>query len=106
MPLTSTEDFLKQASQDILSILRNPPPSLPYLQAGDDTANAIENIAQLLNRSSNPPPAINNSDKQPPSVHPPQNNVATVPRVPAQSPHLPISSPAQPPRVETKRKEI
>lgn len=49
----TTEDYLKQASTDILTILKNPPATLPYLEAGSDTHNTIGQIAQLLNRSSN-----------------------------------------------------
>ena len=51
LPQTSTEDYLKQASSDILSLLKNRPTSLPYLQAGSTTKNAIEKMAHLLNRA-------------------------------------------------------
>ena len=50
-PSTTTEDYLLQASNDILSILKNPPSSLPFLEAGSTTKNAIEKIAKLLNRN-------------------------------------------------------
>ena len=50
-PSTTTEDYLKQASNDILSILKNPPSSLPFLEAGSTTKNAIEKIAKLLNQN-------------------------------------------------------
>ena len=74
LPETSTEDYLKQASNDILSILRNPPSSLPYLQAGSETKNAIAKIAQLLNRSSNSPPPLPITDATPPRVESVKNS--------------------------------
>ena len=47
----TTEDFLRQSINNILAILRDPPAAstLPSLQAGDNTTNAIQQIADLLN---------------------------------------------------------
>ena len=36
-PKTKTEDYLIQATSDILYLLQEPPKSLPYLQYGDTT---------------------------------------------------------------------
>ena len=48
-PEVTTEDFLKQAALDIVSILSNPPTSLPIsLEAGDSTKNAILQTAEAL----------------------------------------------------------
>ena len=48
-PEVTTEDFLKQAALDIVSILSNPPTSLPIsLEAGDSTKNAILQTAEVL----------------------------------------------------------
>ena len=56
IPTVSTEDYLKQAATDIISVLQNPPPSIPSLQFGDPTKNALISIARLLNRT-DPDPA-------------------------------------------------
>jgi hypothetical protein len=56
-PSISTEDYLKQAAGDILTILRNPPAALPSLSYGDATKNALVQIAQLLGRATPPSPA-------------------------------------------------
>ena len=47
----STEDYLKQATQDIISLLTHPVAFLPSLQVGDVTKNALLDIAQILHRS-------------------------------------------------------
>jgi hypothetical protein len=50
-PEIKTDDFLAQAATDIISILSKPPPStVPSLEAGDLTRNALLKIAQSLNR--------------------------------------------------------
>ena len=50
-PEVKTEDFLKQAALDIISILTKPPPSTTVtLEAGDETRNALLKIAQSLQR--------------------------------------------------------
>jgi hypothetical protein len=54
-PTISTADYLKQAAGDIVTILRNPPANLPYLSYGDDTTNALVQIAHLLGRATLPP---------------------------------------------------
>lgn len=50
-PQVKTEDFLWQATSDIVSLLTNPITHLPFLEAGNSTLNALLKIAQLLNRS-------------------------------------------------------
>ena len=50
-PKVSTDDYLKQATQDIIQLLTHPIAQLPYLQVRDVTKNAILQIAQMLNRS-------------------------------------------------------
>jgi hypothetical protein len=54
-PNISTEDYLKQAASDILSILQKSPTTLPYLVYGDATNNTIVQIAKLLGRAEAPP---------------------------------------------------
>ena len=56
-PEVKLEDFLRQASSDIISILQKPS-SFPTLQLGDQTQNAILQIAQLLNRAAPLPAPI------------------------------------------------
>jgi hypothetical protein len=55
-PEICTEDYLKQAATDILSILQKTPATLPYLAYGDETKNALVQIAQLLGQAAPPPP--------------------------------------------------
>ena len=50
-PKVNTKDYLKQTTQAIISLLTNPIASLPYLQIGDTTKNALLDIVQILNRS-------------------------------------------------------
>ena len=116
-PEISTEDYLKQAASDILSILKDPPSSLPYLAYGDATNNAIVHIATLLGRAVPPPqlPAatapVVTLPAHPPTrmqqqAHPPRVQLPThPPRV--QNPatqlpeHLPrVQLPTHPPRVQ------
>jgi hypothetical protein len=49
-PKTSTEDYLGQFVGDILKLLSHSPTTsqLPFLQFGNDTENAIKEIATLL----------------------------------------------------------
>ena len=48
-PELKLDDFLKQSAQDIITLLTNPPPStVPSLQAGDSTRNALLQLATLL----------------------------------------------------------
>jgi hypothetical protein len=56
IPKINTEDYLKQATDDIISILHNPPnTSIPSLEAGNPTRNAILRVALALNRAAKPP---------------------------------------------------
>ena len=47
-PNTTSEDYLLQSASDILAILKSPPKSLPYLQYGDSTKNALVQLSQLI----------------------------------------------------------
>ena len=52
LPSVTIDDFLRQAATDIVSILTHPPPStVPSLEAGDSTKNALLKLALLLNPS-------------------------------------------------------
>jgi hypothetical protein len=92
-PAVTLEDFLRQATSDILAILQNPP-SIPTLQCGDDTKEAVIKIAELLNRSVprpvlDIPPTVPN----PPSI----STTATLPRVLPPPTTNPTSPPISPP---------
>ena len=118
-PEITTDDFLKQAATDIISILCKPPPStVPSLEAGDTTKNALLKIAESLNRIKDypttlaiPPPPLSTPaplvpDKvlpAPPSTVPiiPQEHLAPLPRVAIQVP-LQLPSTVPPPRVASK----
>ena len=51
-PEVRVDDYLRQAATDILDILTNPPSTtLPTLQAGDETRNALLKIATQLKRT-------------------------------------------------------
>ena len=54
-PKVDINDFLRQAATDIITLLTNPPPPLILsLSAGDDTYNAILQLATILNRNEIP----------------------------------------------------
>ena len=52
-PKVTTDDFLRQAATDIVSILSqsSSKTNIPSLEAGDTTRNAILKLAKLLNRT-------------------------------------------------------
>ena len=54
-PKTATEDYLQQAIRDIIAIKKNPPKTLPLFLYGDVTKNAVNQIAQILHRSTSQP---------------------------------------------------
>ena len=64
-PKVSTDDFLRQAATDIITILTEPPSSTtPTLEAGDSTRNALLKIAKTLKRAEKlPEPSPKPSEK-------------------------------------------
>ena len=51
-PEVNITDFLRQTALDIVALLKNPPnPLIPSFSAGDDTANAIFILANLLHKT-------------------------------------------------------
>ena len=52
-PKVTIDTFLRQAAMDIVTILSTPPTKtpLPGLEAGDETSNAILQLANILNRN-------------------------------------------------------
>ena len=72
LPEVTMEDYLKQATTDILSVLKTKPTFVPTLSYGDDTQNAIEQIAKLLSRKAPRPEPI---------TIPPHTPLVSVPRV-------------------------
>ena len=59
------EDYLLQAATDILTVLKNPPPSLPTLAYGDTTRNAIDHLACLIQCAVKQPKQFNLQDPKP-----------------------------------------
>ena len=60
-----TDDFLKQAALDIISILTTPPSSTTVtLEAGDEVKNALLKIAQSLHRVEPSPSPPSTPDTQ------------------------------------------
>ena len=51
LPETSNADYLKQAADNILAILKEPKPTLPFLNSGETMHSAVEQTATLLNRA-------------------------------------------------------
>ena len=102
-PQVSLRDHLKQAAQDIVTLLASPPTStVPSLQEGDPVRAALLDIATQLNRTENIPDNIAPA----PRVNTPTQTVlqtASLTRVPATLPHnnTPIRNTATPPRVVT-----
>lgn len=50
-PSITTDDFIWQATSDIITLLTHPPPSstVPSLELGDSTKNALLQVATILN---------------------------------------------------------
>ena len=96
-PAVTTDDFLRQSITDIVSLLKNSPPStVPSLQAGDATTAAIQQIAKLLNRHCKKPTPVDLSiqtDAQP-TPTPIQLSPVSIPN------EQPVALPAQLPRVQ------
>ena len=66
-PKINLDDYLRQATDDIISILTNPPHhTTPTLKLGDKTKNALLKIAKIFHRDepiplipeNNPPPRV------------------------------------------------
>ena len=55
-PKTTLEDYLRQSASDILDVLHQKPNMIPSLSYGNNTRNAVDLIAKLLNRQSPRPP--------------------------------------------------
>ena len=88
------DTLLRQAAQDIVSILQNPPKPLPYLNAGDETKNALLQIATLLQRATKPP-QINTLPAPTPK---PASPVPTlIPNIPASLPRVQLPNRILPP---------
>ena len=124
IPSVSTEDYLKQAATDIISVLQNPPSSIPSLQFGDPTKNALISIARLLNRAEpDPAPVLSPASAATPTPRttptPTPTLIATpqavLPRVQPQVQSLPVkplprvqpaplSSPAPHPSMKSPKK--
>jgi hypothetical protein len=51
LPEVTTEDYLKQAATDIVSILQSPPTSTPSLKLNNTTRHALIYIANILNQA-------------------------------------------------------
>ena len=51
LPEIATEDYLKQAATDIVSILQSLPTSTPSLKLNKTTRHALTYIANILNRA-------------------------------------------------------
>jgi hypothetical protein len=96
-PKTTTEDYLRQSVGDILSLLKHQKSQLPFLNYGDDTTNAIQQIATLLNRAIPPPvPVIPNLPVPTPAPMPTPTPVIS-PTIPLPSPEDPIQPNQRPP---------
>jgi hypothetical protein len=107
-PSTTTTDYLHQAANDILAILKDPPKSsFPSLESGCITNNALTKIATLLHRASKMPAPIQPSSSAPtapvPRVETPLQNESSTPSpssIPQTdqhpSPTTPSPSPATP----------
>ena len=48
---TTIEDYLQHAIGDIIAILKDPPKTISFLSYGNETKNAINQIAHIFQRS-------------------------------------------------------
>ena len=86
---TTSEDYLLQSASDILAILQSPSKSLPYLQYGDSTKNALLQLSQLIKNAVEQPKLRSEST---PTVRPPP--IVATPSIVVPPPLAPL------PRVE------
>ena len=93
-PEVTTEDYLKQAVDDIVQLLKNKPNIVPTLQYGDDTRNAIDAIATLLSRAAPRPPSPTTSSPPTATPTPTPTDTPTTPSVDTRNTTVPA------PRVE------
>ena len=83
---TTLEDHLRQASSDIVAILKNPPSKVALeIESGDKVQNEILNLATTLNNADTIPNLLEsqNTNKQVPlpRVNGPPNKSSSLPRV-------------------------
>ena len=109
-PAVKTDDYLKQALTDIVSILTKPPPStVPSLEAGDETRNAILKIATALNRIDPTPSTL--PDTEPTAVPEnltviiPPSTIATTPNPPQDIQPAEVTVPTSKPTTSVPRVE-
>ena len=86
-PKVKLQDHLRQAATDIVTLLTQPPSStVPSLQEGDPTRNALLTLAQILKRSDTTPEPTSTPDSATNTVSPPRvsksPSKALLPRVP------------------------
>ena len=78
-PQVKLQDHLKQAASDIVSILATPPSTtVPTLEAGDETKNAILQLASILKRADKIPHLRDMTDKPLPRVIKPKAITPTI----------------------------
>ena len=76
-PKMTNEEYLRKAIEDLITVVKARPHSLPNLQEGDPTKTALEEIANLLGRAMEPPvvtPEKKEVPKQMPAPHAPLDN--------------------------------
>ena len=94
-PEIKTDDFLKQAAEDIIHILTNPTATTtPSLKAGNSTKNALLELATILKRVDNVPVQKERDE----SAIFPKTNLPIDRHLPAQLPRVAVV-PARSPRV-------
>ena len=82
IPTITMEDYLLQAVDDIISILKSPSPTiLPTLKKGNATRNAILEIATMLKTALAPPSPLPTTSVPEPRVVVPINTTMPEPRV-------------------------
>ena len=88
-PKTNTEDYLQQEIGDIISMMKGPPKTIPFLSYVNATKQLINQIAHILQRSTDQPclriiifppmlPQIQNKNILPPEI---TSQPAPAPRV-------------------------
>ena len=103
-PKMDIDTFLRQAATDIVDILKNPPNmSILTLQAGNPTFNAIEQLAELLQRSDLPLKEITNGPSPTNQTSSPLDTIDEQENIQPKNHAAPprVVSPTVPPRVDT-----
>ena len=72
IPSIITDDYLRQAAEDILYILKKPQKTIPSLTYGNEISNTYIHLVQIFKIATRPPPKIQHAPVPVPRVVTPE----------------------------------